>query len=140
MSGHIWDVKRAYEGTTLMGAESAFRYAISQGAEFLVALSFTGYAVESSRQKGGISTKTVWDGAVRSKYRFMNGKNADSYLYAGRRMLEQAAPLFEFREGTPAEMIYDKVLEDGPLAQARRFLEFLTPTPVRSSVPIVEEG
>jgi hypothetical protein len=75
---------------------------MSSRLEYLPALCFAGYVMETTRQQGGgasrsmiISgwakwTRRIWNGAVRSRHRYSRGKNQGNYELAGRKMLAAA--------------------------------------------------
>jgi hypothetical protein len=108
MSRHVWNVQRFSRDTVLRGL---YAYCLARTEsdskplrlEYVPALCFAGYAMETLRQQGGgraisnrvenrwqVWIREIWNGATWSRHRYARGKNQGNYELAGRKMLADA--------------------------------------------------
>lgn len=101
MSKHVWLINK-YTQDTINRGMKVYKRAIKEGVDFPTACGFTGYFLESTRQhtyhvkyvyvNGEYKSTTrdvLWKGAVKSKHRYLKGKNGENYKLTGRKILGQ---------------------------------------------------
>jgi hypothetical protein len=123
MSDHVWKVQRMSRDTIQRGM-FAYRLARTESdskplrLDYLPALCFAGYVMETIRQQGGEPQCRmrevgwpawicrIWNGTVRSHHRYARGRNRDNYELAGRKMLAAAIRLtYGHIHGGPEEQL-----------------------------------
>jgi hypothetical protein len=123
MSNHVWNVQR-FSRDTIQRGLYAYRLARTESdskparLDYLLALCFAGYVMETIRQQGGEPQcrmrevgwpawiHKIWAGTIRSGHRYARGRNRGNYELAGRKMLAAAVRLtYGHSHGGPEEQL-----------------------------------
>lgn len=112
MSKHVWLIKRFEQRTIDEGIE-AIKWCMHKGMDYEASCRFSGYLLESGRQKSGRTDLIeTWLAAMKSIHRYANGKNRENYRIAGERVLELDGGACVGLEGAPPQAVWDKMMED----------------------------